>query len=320
MLELQAPLLAVAYGADLLLGDPRWFPHPVRGMGMAIEWGERWLRRLIPRERVGGLLLVVMLVGGTYAGTWWLLDALHARAAGWGFVASAVVLFTCLSTRDLALESRQVLHALSAGDLPRARQRVARIVGRETRRLDESEIVRATLETIAESAMDGILSPLFFFAVGGVPLAITYKAINTLDSMIGHRSARYLTFGSAAAHVDTWANWIPARWSVLVFTLAAAVCGDRVRQTWRCAWRNGHMGTVPNAGLPEAAMAGALGVQLGGVNWYDGVAVTMPPMGEPMRPLIPERIREGIRLMYAASLIAWLTALLVVWLRASLRG
>jgi len=320
MPELQVPLLAVAYGADLLLGDPRWFPHPVRGMGMAIAWGERWLRRLIPRERVGGLLLVAILVGGTYTGTRWLLETLHLHATGWGFVASAVVLFSCLSTRDLALESRRVFHALRAGDLSLARQRVARIVGRDTQRLDEPEIVRATLETIAESTMDGILSPLFYFAVGGVPLAITYKAINTLDSMIGHRSVRYLKFGSAAARLDTWANWIPARWSVLVFMLAAAMCGGRVRQTWRCARRYGPMGTVPNAGLPEAAMAGALGVQLGGVNWYDGVAVTMPPMGEPVRPLIPERIREAIRFMYAASFIAWLTALLVVRLLASFRG
>jgi len=313
---LEAPLLAVAYGADLLLGDPRWFPHPVRGMGMMIEWGERWLRRLIPWERLGGLLLVVMLVGGLYAGTWWLLDALHAHAAGWGFVVSAILLFSCLSTRDLALESDHVLRALKAHDLPLARRRVARIVGRDTQGLDEPEIVRATLETIAESTMDGILSPLFYVAVGGVPLAIAYKTINTLDSMIGHRSARYLKFGSAAARVDTWANWMPARWSVVVFTLAALVRGGRARQTWRSAWRHGHMGTVPNAGLPEAALAGALGVRLGGINWYDGVAVTMPRMGKPTRPLTPERIRDAIRLMYTASVIAWLTALLVVWLRA----
>ena len=312
MSERQVPLLAVAYGADLLLGDPRWFPHPVRGMGMAIEWGERWLRRLIPWERLGGLLLVMFLVGGTYAGTWGLLETLHLHAAGWGFIASAILLFTCFSTRELAIESRQVLRALDAEDLPLARRRVARIVGRETDRLDQPEIVRATLETIAESTMDGILSPLFYAVVGGVPLAMTYKAINTLDSMIGHRSARYLRFGVAAARLDTWANWIPARWSVLVFTLAAAVCGGRVRQTWRCAWRNGHMGTVPNAGLPEAALAGALGVRLGGVNWYEGKAVTMPLMGEPIRPLEPPRIREAIRLMYAASVVGWLMAFAAV--------
>ena len=347
--ELQTSILTVAYGADLLIGDPRWFPHPVRAMGLAIHWGERILRRLIPWERVAGLLLVAGLVGGTYAGTRWLLEALHVHAAGWGFVAGAVLLFSCLSTRDLAIESREVLRALEAEDLPLARRRVARIVGRETQRLDQPEIVRATIETIAESTMDGILSPLFYAVVGGVPLAMTYKAINTLDSMIGHRSARYLRFGSAAARLDTWANWIPARWSVFVFTLAAAVGGGRVRQSWRCAWshhllappsaesqnpvlgwlrcrvlrRSAHgrsqqvvgwrpSAYVPNAGLPEAAMAGALGVRLGGVNWYEGKAVTMAFMGEPVRPLTPERIREAIRLMYAASAIGWLVALAVL--------
>lgn len=313
MIVLEVPLLAVAYGADLLFGDPQWFPHPVRGMGWAIHWGERILRRVLPRERLAGVLLVALVVGASYVGSRWVLQAITARSTIWGFVASAVLLCTCLSTRDLAVESRRVYQALVADDLPLARRQVSRIVGRDTERLDEPAIVRATLETIAESTMDGILSPLFYFVVGGVPLAVAYKAVNTLDSMIGHRSARYIRFGWAAATLDTWANWLPARWSALVFAIAARCCGHSMRATWRCAWRDGSEGTVPNAGIPEAALAGALGVQLGGANWYQGRMVVMAPMGDALRPLEPPRILEAIRLMYACSFIACLMALTACW-------
>ena len=300
--------LALAYGTDLLLGDPRWFPHPVRAMGLAIQWGERMLRRLVPWERLAGILLVAGVVGVSYTGASWILRAATAHAIWLGCCLAVVLLFSCLSTRDLAIESRRVLQALEVDDLPLARRQLARIVGRDTDRLDEPEIVRATLETVAESTMDGILSPLFYFVLGGVPLAIAYKAVNTLDSMVGHRSARYLRFGWAAAKVDTWANWLPARWSAVVFTVAAWLCGSRARESWRHAWRDGGGGPVPNAGIPEAALAGALGVRLGGVNWYQGQAVQMPSMGHAARPLEPQRIVEAIRLMYAASMTSWLMA------------
>jgi len=309
------PMLALAYGADLLIGDPRWFPHPVRAMGLAIHWGERILRQMIPWERLAGVVLVAIVVGASYGAASWLLRVIGQVSGIGSFAAGVVLLFTCLSTKDLAVESRQVLKALEANDLPLARQRVARIVGRDTHQLDVQEVVRATIETIAESTLDGILSPLFYFLLGGVPLAVAYKATNTLDSMIGHRSARYLRFGWAAAKLDTAANWVPARLSAAFFALAAWLCRYRVSAAWRCAWRDGYGGPVPNAGIPEAAVAGALGIRLGGTNWYDGKAVEMPSMGDPVRPLEPPRIREAIRLMYVCSLVGWLTALgvQVVW-------
>lgn len=315
MADLYIPTLALAYGADLLLGDPRWFPHPVRGLGWAIAWGERILRRVMSWERLAGAILVIGVVGASYLGTWWLIHTATAASRWWGLVVAVVLMFSCLSTRDLAVESVQVLRALEADDLPLARQRVARIVGRDTDRLDRAEVIRATLETIAESTLDGILSPLFYFVLGGVPLAVTYKAINTLDSMLGRRSARYIRFGWAAAKLDTWANWLPARWSAVVFAVAAWCCGKRARRSWRCAWRDGGGGPVPNAGIPEAALAGALGVRLGGVNWYQGQAVEMPRMGDAERPLEPQRIVEAVRLMYAASVTGWLMATAVSLLR-----
>lgn len=309
------PMLALAYGADLLIGDPRWFPHPVRGMGIAIRGGEWLLRWLIPWERLAGLLLTAAIVGASFTGAAWLLEATTAHSARWGFVAGVALLFTCLSTKDLAVESRRVLLALDANDLPLARRRVARIVGRDTRQLDVPEVVRATIETIAESTLDGIISPLVYFVLGGVPLAVAYKAVNTLDSMIGHRSARYLRFGWAAATLDTAANWAPARVSAALFAVAAWLCRYRVSAAWRCAFRDGDGSPVPNAGIPEAAMAGALGVRLGGTNWYQGRAVEMPFMGDAERPLEPERIREAIRLMCACSVVAWLMAMGVLLLK-----
>ena len=320
MMDLQLSTLAIAYGTDLLVGDPPWFPHPVRAMGWAIHWGERLLRRLIPWERLAGVVLVGAMVGASYGATWWLLRVLSSHSILWGFLGSVVLLFSCLSTRDLAIESRGVLKALEARNLGMARQQVARIVGRDTKGLDAQEVVRATIETIAESALDGILSPLFYFVVGGAPLAVAYKAINTLDSMIGHRSARYVTFGWAAARLDTWANWIPARLSAALFTAAAWLCRYRVSAAWRYAWQDGHGGPVPNAGIPEAAVAGALGVRLGGTNWYEGQAVEMPAMGEPLRPLEPPRIREAIRLMYVCSIVAWLMAMGALVVKAAVQA
>jgi len=343
-MDATVPLLAVAYSADLVVGDPEWFPHPVRGMGFMIRWGERLLRALVPWERLGGFLLVLLIVASSFVGSRWLLQTIAAQSSSWGFLASALLLWSCLSTRDLAVESRRVYRALGQNDLALARRQVSRIVGRDTDRLDEAEVVRASLETIAESTMDGIVSPLFYFVVGGVPGAVAYKAINTLDSMIGHRSARYIRFGWAAATLDTWANWLPARCSALVISIGAWMSGYRTRESWHCAWshhlrtapdgsrcvhagrrrrlpqvvgwRDGHGGPVPNAGIPVAALAGALGVQLGGINWYQGQPFEMPRMGHAARPLTSQRIPEAIHLMYASSIVAWLLTMAFVMARA----
>jgi len=310
-------LLAAAYAADLAFGDPHWLPHPVRLMGVGIHAGEWLLRRLLPWERVAGAVLVVVIVGAGYGLSAWVTHAAARLSPVLGVAATTVLLYTCLSTRALAVEARAVWQALMAPDLPRARTQVARIVGRDTQLLDEPEVVRATVETIAESTLDGILSPLCYAVVGGVPLAVAYKAVNTLDSMIGHRSARYRRFGWAAATVDTWANWLPARLAPAIVAVAARWRGVDGVAAWRCAWRDGAgpRHPVPNAGMPEAAFAGALGVQLGGINRYQGQPVPMPLMGAPRRPLTPARIPEAIRLMYASSWTAFGLAMAALAIR-----
>jgi adenosylcobinamide-phosphate synthase len=307
--------IASAYCADLVIGDPRWLPHPVRWLGWLIRRSESPLRRMIRNERLAGGLLVVLVCGVTL---------LVSGGLVWKFGAAAEVLllFFCFSTKDLAVESWPVYQALRAGDLGRARRKVAWIVGRDTERLSEPEVVRAAVETIGESALDGIVSPLFYAALGGASLACLYKAVNTLDSMVGFRSARYIRFGQPAAVLDRWMNRIPAHLTALFLALAAQLRWGAWRRFlqrqplrqgtggkfFRAGYRDG-WSSRENSYLTEAAMAGALGVQLGGTNWYQGVAAATPTMGTPDRPLTPERIREALQIMGLCSLLAVVTLL-----------
>ncbi len=305
--------LTGAYLLDLGLGDPRWLPHPIRGLGWLIGRSEKLLRRWFENELLAGWFLVAGIALGTFV----LVQGLRVLFARWSPFAAwgldLLLLYICLSTRDLAVESWPVYRALRKGDLGKARAKVAMIVGRDTERLNEPEIVRATVETIGESIMDGIISPLFYAAIGGAPLACLYKAVNTLDSMVGYRSARYLKFGKAAALVDSWMNWIPARLTAGLIALSAVFVGfstrDGFRVLFRDAWSQGQ-----NSWLPEAALAGALGVQVGGINVYAGVPAQTPLMGDPDRPLEPEVIPQAIRIMYACSALGFGMVLAARWL------
>jgi len=257
-----APQLSLAYALDLLLGDPEWFPHPVRWFGALTRVGERCLRRLgrgPKSEMLAGALLT-----GTVVSMGWALG--RPRNSTW----RTVLMWTALATRSLLDEAGAVIRALEADDLDSARLRLARIVGRDTAHLDETEISRAVIETLAESTCDGIVAPLFWLAAAGVPGAMCYKAINTLDSMIGHPEPPYRYFGRAAARLDDIVNFVPARLTALGIVAAASLQGfdaKRAQQIWQ---RDGDKHASPNAGQSEAAMAGALGVRLGGVSCYDG--------------------------------------------------
>ncbi len=191
--------------------------------------------------------------------------------------------------------------ALGRGDLPGARQALAAIVGRDTADLDEGEVWRATIETVAENASDGVIAPLFYLFLGGPALALAYKAVNTLDSMVGYKNERYLLFGWASARCDDLANWLPARITGLLMVAAAPLTGLSCRQAWRIMCRDGKNHSSPNSGIPEAAAAGALGVRLGGTNWYFGRPVEKPTIGEPLKPLSASAYHGVVRLMYVAE-------------------
>jgi len=237
--------------------------------------------------------------------------------SGWlGTGVSILLASTTLAGRDLWDHAQAVRTQFQQGNLHGARLAVAMIVGRDTEQLSESDVARATVETVAESASDGIMAPLFYLAVGGAPLALAYKAVNTLDSMIGHRDARHIDFGWASARLDDAANWIPARLTALLLILAGGLLTgkvDRMRQGWRVLARDGGKHPSPNSGKPEAAMAGVLGVRLGGRSNYDGVPHERPFMGEGLRAVAVEDVAIAMRVMALASLLGALIAAGCLW-------
>ncbi|MGQ9896294.1 MAG: adenosylcobinamide-phosphate synthase CbiB [Acidobacteriota bacterium] len=305
--------LIAAYTLDRLIGDPPWLPHPIRWMGRFIALGEQVLRPLATGPMnlfLAGAVLSLALVGLSYGGSWLALRSLCAWAPAYGAMVTVYLAATTLATKDLLDETATVVEHLLNHDLSGARARVARIVGRDTAELSESEVCRATVETLAESASDGIIAPMFYLAVGGVPAALAYKAINTLDSCIGHKDEQYFWFGKFAARLDDLANWLPARLTALLLVAAAGLGNADWRGALTVWWRDAHRHASPNAGHPEAAMAGALGVRLGGRNTYAGVSHTTPFLGQSLRPPDMVAVETARRLVARVSWLGFAVALI----------
>ena len=297
-------LLTSAFVADLLFGDPRRLPHPVVGLGRLVAGLEQLLYARIRSRRCGGLMLVLatLLVAGTLAwGLLTLADRLHPIL---GLLTAGWLAWTCLAARELHRQSRAVVSRLTNGDLDGARQALAMIVGRDTAELDEQTILRACIETVAENSSDGIVAPLVYLGLGGPVAGILYKAASTMDSMIGYKNARYREFGTAAARLDDLLNWLPARLTALLMVAGSVPLGLAAGNAWRIARRDARRHASPNAGWPEAAAAGALGVQLGGPARYFGVWQEKPTFGEPGRLLTADDYRRMVRLMYLVAILA----------------
>lgn len=311
-------IFAAAYALDWLIGDPEWLPHPVRLIGWLVRSSERALRRLGSGQRyelLAGGLMAAGVPCAAYLATRTILRAVRSHRA-LSVAAEICLASTCLATRNLLDEAAEVLRRLDAGDLNRARVRLARIVGRDTENLDETEICRAVIETLAESLCDGIVAPIFYLALGGAPLAMSYKAVNTLDSMIGHKDERYFYFGRAAARLDDAANYLPARMSALLLCAAASLISPQNARLAITTWlSDGRKHASPNAGQSESAMAGALQVRLGGTNTYSDEVVISPHLGESFdRPSL-RPAHKAVRLTAVASLIAFAAASLFVTIR-----
>lgn len=312
--------LLAGFALDLLWGDPRWLPHPVRGFGKAAAFLERLWRR------------VEGLAGGRAAGTGFALTATGFATA---FVAAALAaaglfpwlsslvavywVYSLLAVRDLDVETRAVILALENGDLAEARRALSFIVGRDTGGLDRREILRAVHETIAESLSDGIVAPLLYFGLAGPAGMAAYKAVNTLDSMAGYRNAAYRDFGWAPARLDDLANLVPARLTALLIVAAAAMSPRLdARRAWRAVRRDARSQPSPNAGYPEAALAGALGVRLGGLNFYEGLPGPKAALGDPAVDLSVQTYESARKLIYATAVLGLAAAALLVWLRTGL--
>lgn len=308
--------LAGALALDLVLGDPVWLPHPVRGLGRLITWLEG---RLYPqerhpgRERGRGVVLTVTVVGGTLVTTTALLWLARHLLPGLEVWLTAYFVYTSVAIRDLGRAAAVVHWPLRQGNLQEARQQLQLIVSRDTGHLPEEEIARATVETVAENTVDAVIAPLFYAFLGGAPLAMAYRAANTLDAMVGYKNERYRDFGRAAARLDDAANFFPARIGGVVMLGTAAILGYDWRRAWH-TWRGeAFRHPSPNAGIPEAVMAGALGVRLGGTNFYCGRPEERPVIGAKLAPAQGEHIGLAVRVMYAAGLLFCGLAAAVGW-------
>lgn len=379
-------MLVAAYILDLIIGDPGQFPHPVRVIGSAIEKAERLLRvkmigpgcraqnadsmapfteggmqegslSAMSREKVAGVILVMFIVAMTFTLFYIVSRALLNSEALPLFSYISLLIFVYLvsstiATRELLYSANAVIRAIHAGHTDKARENLGMIVGRDTQSLDKRGILKATVETLSENSSDGIIAPMFYFAIGGLPLAMTYKAINTLDSMVGYKNERYINFGWASARLDDIANFVPARVTGIVIVIAAFVLsalahtvrnGPKLdcnahpfnqnelnalncnpvsgRDALRIMIRDGGKHASPNSGIPEAAMAGALGVKLGGPSTYGGVVSEKPFIGDERRNSEAAYLYASavaLKITKVTSILGLFAALAILYVRTSL--
>ncbi len=300
--------MVIAYLLDLILGEPRGIPHPVVGIGRFISFLENILypktTTRTPRGEVlrGGLLVVIVLfsVYLVSRGILYLLGILHPYLE---FFFSIWFLFTTIAAKGLSQAAGDVYQPLVQGNLSEARLALSKIVGRDTYHLSEKEIVRGAVETVAENIVDGVTAPLFYAFLGGAPLALLYKAVNTMDSMLGYKSDRYLYFGRIAALIDDIFNYLPARITFVLILILRKAKGKKNSGSWWFLWQEAKKHPSPNSGFSEAAVAGFLGVRLGGLNFYQGKPSLRAYMGKPLFCLNPIHIQETVKVMYAVELI-----------------
>lgn len=312
--------LVCGFALDALLGDPYAMPHIIRLIGSFITVAERILRRAFPvgpaGERAAGTTLVLVVAGVSTACAWGMLRAAYELSPWLGCAVETFVCYQMIAARQLGIEALRVRDALVQKGLAAARVAVSMIVGRDTQDLDEAGVTRAVVETVAENASDGVVAPLLFMSLGGAPAGVLYKAVNTMDSMVGYRNERYRYFGTAAARLDDVLNFVPARLTGVLMCVVAPFVGLDGAGAWRVFLRDRKRHASPNSAHPEAACAGALGVQLAGPASYFGVLHDKPTIGDDVRPIDPADITASTRLLAATSVATLAVCIvlgLVVW-------
>ncbi len=302
--------LVLGFLLDLILGDPYWLWHPIRGVGNLISVTEKLLRRIFPKtkqgELVAGVFLVILVVGIS-AG---IPAALLVLVFQWnryaGILLEAIMCYQLLATKSLKVESMKVHNALQAGDLEGGRQAVSMIVGRDTKPLSQEGIVKAAVETVAENTSDGSIAPIIYMAIGGPILGFCYKAVNTMDSMVGYKNDKYLYFGRAAAKLDDLLNYIPARISAYLMIGAAAIRGLPAKKAWSVYRRDRYNHASPNSAHTEAVTAGALEIQLAGDAYYFGKLYPKKTIGDNIRPVEIADIKKANELLYITAILGLL--------------
>lgn len=296
----------IGYTIDLIVGDPYSFPHPVIYIGKLIKSVENIIRKIFQDEKylkLAGFILWFITVGITYLITY-LIIRISKFSNITFLIANSFIIYTTLATKCLKDEAVKIYNVLKSGDIQESRKQLSYIVGRDTSNLNEAEIIRATVETVAENTVDGIISPMFYAFIGGAPLAMAYKAVNTLDSMVGYKNDKYINLGFASAKIDDIANYIPARVCVIFMTLASFILRFDYKRCFKIAIRDRKNHKSPNCAYSEGAVAGSLGIQLGGTNVYFGKAVYKPTIGDKDREIEIEDIKKTNKIMYMSSILS----------------
>ena len=309
MISLEYQIL-VALALDALLGDPRWMPHPIRWIGWLIGNAEPRIRRVFGDRRIAGVILAVGVIGISAAAAWALLWGARESCPWLGDIVGILMIYFSLAARDMIRHSEAVRRSLADGNLGGARQAVAQIVSRDVDAMDDEALSRSTIESVAENLVDGVIAPLFFAAIAGPVGAIAFKAVSTLDSMVGYKNEKYVRLGWASARLDDLANFIPARLTGPMIALAAFVTRLRAGDALRICARDHGRHASPNSAWSEAAFAGAIGIQLGGPTSYGGKWVSLPTLGDKLRPIEANDIRRANRLFLATVLA--MTALFLI--------
>ncbi|WP_201262523.1 adenosylcobinamide-phosphate synthase CbiB [Gloeocapsopsis dulcis] len=312
-------VLVLAAFLDYLIADPWGFPHPVRVMGWAIARFNKIVWKYFNSQltqRLAGIILGIGLITGSGLVGWLIVQATKLIHPSLGTVVESILLASCFAARSLRLAAQEVLQPLSIGNITQARSSLSKYVGRDTENLSETEILRAVLETVTENATDGVMAPLFYAIagafipfIGSVPVALVYKAASTLDSMVGYREAPYTYLGWFSARLEDFLTWLPCRLTVLTL----AILSGKPRYVWRICCRDAGQDPSPNSGWSECAYAAVLGVQVGGTNWYRGVAKYKPLLGNNIHPITSAKVYQALQLtrycffIWLGVAIAWLS-------------
>ena len=302
--------LILGFFLDLLVGDPHGFPHPVVLIGKMISGGEKLVRRIFPKtvlgEQIAGGVLWLLVVGLSFVIPALLLSLAYGVNQWLGFALETLLCAQILATKSLKEESMKVFAALKTGDLAASRHAVSMIVGRDVSRLDEAGVTRAAVETVAENTSDGIVAPMLFLAIGGAPLGFLYKAVNTMDSMLGYVEPPYKNIGLVGAKMDDVFNFIPARLSAVLMLAAGGILGLDVKNGWKMFKRDRFCHASPNSAQTESVCAGLLGLRLAGDAWYPGVLHKKPYIGDALREIETQDIPRACNLLYVTAFLALL--------------
>lgn len=309
-------IYSLAYVIDLLIGDPYRWPHPIKVIGHAITLLVSKARVICKSEnqlKIAGLLVWLVIVGATYFVVWGILKMAEVHTYLYTMIAIYLA-YTTLATKCLAIEAVKIYKTLQYGTIEEARQQLSMIVGRDTSKLDKEQVAKATVETVAENASDGVVAPLFYLFLGGPALAMAYKAVNTLDSMVGYKNEKYKSIGYVSAKMDDVFNYIPSRLTWLFLVVASLILRLSWRKAFTIGWRDRKQHSSPNCAYPEGAVAGALGIQLGGPNMYFGQLVEKPFIGDHIQNIEATHIRRTNQLLYVTSCIALLSFIVFDWI------